>query len=135
MTKKTKISQTLNKQNKDQNQQMPKSVICWLQIEEIQAQESQLRTDSSQGDGQAPAVHALLSQLALSSPEETEQALSELLSAAAGSRCYTYLSSSHLVLYVYHRQIDMTAVWFDRCLVLSRLHPSLVDTRYGEDLL
>lgn len=57
-----------------------------LQIEELQAQESELRSDASQGDGQLPAVHALLSQLALSSPEETEQALSELLTAAAGSR-------------------------------------------------
>lgn len=64
-------------------------IVHWfacMQIEELQAQESQLRADAGQADGQIPAVHALLSQLALSSPEETEQALSELLNAAADSR-------------------------------------------------
>lgn len=61
--------------------------LSCLQIEELQAQESQLRADAGQGDDQIPAVHALLSQLALASPEETEQALAELLHAAADSRC------------------------------------------------
>ena len=60
-----------------------------LQIEELQAEESQLRTDAGQGDSQQPAVHDLLAKLALSSPEETEQALSELLTATASARYST----------------------------------------------
>ena len=70
-------------------------LFACVQIEELQAQESQLRADAGQGDDQIPAVHALLSQLALASPEETEQALAELLHAAADSRCSCSCSRQH----------------------------------------
>ncbi len=58
----------------------------WLwsvQIEELQAQESQLRSSEADGHG---AVSALLQQLGSSSPEETQEALQQLLNAAAASR-------------------------------------------------
>jgi len=58
----------------------------WLwsvQIEELQAQESQLRSSEADGHG---AVSALLQKLGSSSPEETQEALQQLLNAAAASR-------------------------------------------------
>ena len=56
-----------------------------LQIEELQAQESQLRSQEAEGqDGQQ--IAALLMHLGSSSPEETRDALQQLLTAAAASR-------------------------------------------------
>ncbi len=54
-----------------------------MQIEELQAQESQLRSSEADGHG---AVSALLQKLGSSSPEETQEALQQLLNAAAASR-------------------------------------------------
>jgi len=54
-----------------------------VQIEELQAQESQLRSSEADGHG---AVSALLHQLGSSSPEETQEALQQLLNAAAASK-------------------------------------------------
>lgn len=54
-----------------------------VQIEELQAQESQLRAaDAEGGQGHGP-ISALLLQLGSSTPEETQDALQELLQAAA----------------------------------------------------
>ncbi len=58
--------------------------LC-MQIEELQAQESQLRSVEAEGQGTGP-VSALLLQLGSSSPEDTQQALQELLNAAAASK-------------------------------------------------
>jgi len=57
-----------------------------VQIEELQAQESQLRSSEADGHG---AVSALLQQLGSSSPEETQEALQQLLNAAAASKWVT----------------------------------------------
>ena len=54
-----------------------------MQIEELQSQESQLRALEAEGHG---AVSALLQQLGSSTPEETQEALQQLLTAAAASR-------------------------------------------------
>lgn len=56
-----------------------------MQIEELQAQESQLRAAESEGQGHGP-ISALLLQLGHSTPEETQDALQELLGAAAAAR-------------------------------------------------
>ena len=57
-----------------------------MQIEELQAQESQLRAaDMSQGQDHRP-ISALLMQLGSSTPEETQEALQELLQAAAAAK-------------------------------------------------
>ena len=56
-----------------------------MQIEELQAQESQLRAQETEGQG-SEAIQALLMQLGSSSPEETRDALQQLLTAAATSR-------------------------------------------------
>lgn len=65
----------------------PQVCVTWVclrvQIEEYQAQESQLR--SLEGEGRGP-ISALLLQLGSSSPEETQEALQELLNAAAASK-------------------------------------------------
>ena len=54
-----------------------------MQIDELQAQESQLRSSEADSHG---AVSVLLQQLGSSSPEETQESLQQLLSAAAASK-------------------------------------------------
>ena len=57
-----------------------------VQIEELQAQESELRSaDTEEGQGHRP-ISALLMQLGSSTPEETQEALQELLQAAAAAK-------------------------------------------------
>ena len=57
-----------------------------VQIEKLQAQESQLRAaDSDEGQGHRP-LSALLLQLGSSTVEETQEALQELLQAAAAAK-------------------------------------------------
>ena len=59
---------------------------CVVQIEELQAQESQLRAaDAEEGHGHKPIL-ALLLQLGSSTPEKTQEALQELLQAAAAAK-------------------------------------------------
>lgn len=55
------------------------------QIEELQAQESQLRAADAEGQGHGP-ISALLLHLGSSTPEETQDALQELLQAAAAAK-------------------------------------------------
>ena len=60
-------------------------LLCGVQIEELQAQESQVRAAEAEGPSHGP-VSALLEQLGASTPEETQAALQQLLHAAAAAR-------------------------------------------------
>ena len=60
-------------------------VRAYVQIEELQAQESQLRAAEAEGQGHG-AISDLLLQLGSSTPEETQEALHQLLIAAAAAK-------------------------------------------------
>ncbi len=77
-----------------------------MQIEELQAQESQLRSSETEGHG---AVSALLHQLGSSSPEETQEALQQLLNAAAASKCVTSFILCSLILSDHGSGADINA--------------------------
>ena len=72
-----------------------------MQIEELQAQESQLRAQEAEGQGNE-AIQALLMQLGSSSPEETRDALQQLLTAAATSRSPCLLPVNAILLHSTH---------------------------------